>query len=42
VICGTDKIRKQIENRVLLAEIEADWQNDLLIFKELREQFLLY
>ncbi len=42
VVSGTNKIRKQIGAGVSLAEIEAEWQRDLLIFKELREQFLLY
>jgi uncharacterized protein YbbC (DUF1343 family) len=42
VVSGTDKIRKQIEGGVALSDIETDWQHDLLIFKELREQFLLY
>ncbi|MEP6788188.1 MAG: DUF1343 domain-containing protein [Acidobacteriota bacterium] len=42
VVSGTDKIRKQIEDGTTISEIESDWQNDLSIFKELREQFLRY
>lgn len=42
VVSGTDKIRKQIESRESLDAIQADWQNELLVFKERREQFLLY
>ncbi len=42
VICGTDKIRKQIEAGVALNEIEADWTAELHAFKQLREKYLLY
>ena len=42
VICGTDKIRKQIEGGVALNEIESDWATELHAFKKLREKYLLY
>ena len=42
VVCGTDKIRKQIESGVSLAEIEADWADGLANFEEIRKPFLLY
>ena len=42
VVCGTDKIRKQIEGGVSLAEIEADWAEGLAAFGEVRKPFLLY
>lgn len=42
VICGTDKIRKQIENGVALDEIEDAWQPELEQFREARAKYLLY
>ena len=42
VVSGTDKIRKQIEGGVSLAEIEADWQDALSKFKNIRQNSLLY
>lgn len=42
IVCGTDKIRKQIEGGVALNEIEADWTEGLAEFKELRKPFLIY
>jgi uncharacterized protein YbbC (DUF1343 family) len=42
IVCGTDKIRKQIESGVSLNEIEADWATGLSEFKELRKSFLIY
>ena len=42
VVCGTDKIRKQIEGGVSLAEIEADWADGLRAFGEARAPYLLY
>ena len=42
VVCGTDKIRKQIERGVALNEIEADWAEDLAAFAEARKPYLLY
>jgi len=42
VVCGTDKIRKQIENGVELAEIEDSWDAGLKAFRKNRDQYLLY
>lgn len=42
VVCGTDKIRKQIESGVALNEIETDWAEGLADFKEIRTPYLLY
>lgn len=42
IVCGTDKIRKQIESGVSLNEIKADWATGLSEFKELRKSFLIY
>ena len=42
VVSGTDKIRKQIENGVSLAEIESDWTEGLAAFGEARKPYLLY
>ena len=42
VICGTDKIRKAIENGTSLSEIEAAWQPALDEFREARKKYLLY
>ena len=42
VVCGTDKLRKQIEGGVSLAQIEADWSGGLSAFREARKPYLLY
>ncbi len=42
VVCGTDKIRKQIESGEAIAEIEGDWKGPLEDFKAERGRFLLY
>lgn len=42
VVCGTDKIRKQIENCVALKEIESDWADGLEEFMADRRPYLLY
>ncbi|MGH9949745.1 MAG: exo-beta-N-acetylmuramidase NamZ family protein [Pyrinomonadaceae bacterium] len=42
VVCGTDKIRKQIESGISLKEIEADWAVGLKQFSEARTPYLLY
>jgi uncharacterized protein YbbC (DUF1343 family) len=42
VICGTDKIRKQIENGVSLKEIEEAWVEGLKAFDDVRKEALLY
>ena len=42
VVCGTDKIRKQIESGVSLTKIEADWATGLKEFRCLRQPYILY
>ena len=42
VVCGTDRIRKQIENGVSLREIRRNWDEGLAGFKEARLRYLLY
>ena len=42
VVCGTDKIRMQIESGASLEEIEADWSATLETFKKTRDEYLLY
>jgi uncharacterized protein YbbC (DUF1343 family) len=42
VVCGTDKIRKQIESGVSLAEISKGWVEGLANFKNIRKPFLIY
>jgi uncharacterized protein YbbC (DUF1343 family) len=42
VVCGTDKIRKQIENQAKLQEITEDWESGLTEFNKIRKDFLLY
>ena len=42
VVCGTDKIRKQIERGITLSEIEDSWGSGLQNFIEIRQPFLLY
>lgn len=42
VICGTDQIRKALENQTSLEEIVEAWQPDLSAFIERRKSVLLY
>ena len=42
VVCGTDKIRKAIENGAALGEIESSWSAGLGNFAEARKPYLLY
>jgi uncharacterized protein YbbC (DUF1343 family) len=42
VVCGTDKIRKQIEAGADLDEIIADWQSGLAEFEKIRGHYLIY
>ncbi len=42
VVCGTDKIRKQIESGVALREIESSWAEGLEQFARDRAAYLLY
>lgn len=42
VVCGTDKIRRAIENRSSLKDIEDSWAEGLKEFDEIRKSSLLY
>lgn len=42
VICGTDKVRKQVENGIAHRGIEASWKDELKAFTEHRSAYLLY
>jgi uncharacterized protein YbbC (DUF1343 family) len=42
VVCGTDKIRKQIEADASLEEVEDSWAEGLKSFAEVRKSYLLY
>ncbi|MCV6023114.1 DUF1343 domain-containing protein, partial [Escherichia coli] len=42
VVCGSDRIRKQIEAGVPLSEITAEWEIGLKRFAEDRKPYLLY
>ena len=42
LLCGTDRIRRQIERGLPLRQIEASWQDQLARFKNARRKFLLY
>jgi uncharacterized protein YbbC (DUF1343 family) len=42
VVCGTDKIRKHIEEGDSLKKIEESWTNELDGFREARTPFLIY
>jgi uncharacterized protein YbbC (DUF1343 family) len=42
VVCGTDKIRKQIESGVSLEEIGNGWKDGLAAFNAARSSYLLY
>ena len=42
LLCGTDSIRKMMEDGAELAEIEASWKRDEREFAELRGEYLLY
>ena len=42
VVCGTDKIRKQIESSVALNEMELGWSDNITVFRRIRTKFLLY
>jgi len=42
LLCGTDKIRKQIEAGRPLHAIESSWKRELAAFRRLRQRFLLY
>ena len=42
LLCGTDKIRRQIEARRSLKRIESSWRSELRQFKNIRARYLLY
>jgi uncharacterized protein YbbC (DUF1343 family) len=42
LLCGTDRIRRQIEANRPLREIEASWQSALAVFSRSRRKHLLY
>jgi uncharacterized protein YbbC (DUF1343 family) len=42
VVCGTDKIRKAIENGLSPREIESSWTDELKTFNEIRKRYLIY
>ncbi|HMJ08956.1 MAG TPA: hypothetical protein VK468_08125, partial [Pyrinomonadaceae bacterium] len=42
VVCGTEKIRKSIEDRVSLNEVEESWAEGLNVFAAARKHYLLY
>ena len=41
-LAGTDKLQQQIESGMTAAEIKATWQDGLNLYKEAREQYLMY
>lgn len=42
ILCGTDRIRRQIESGASLDEMEGSWAEDLEAFGKVREKYLLY
>ena len=42
IICGTDRIRQQIEEKVPQQEIESGWAEGRQRFETRRKEFLLY
>jgi uncharacterized protein YbbC (DUF1343 family) len=42
ILCGSDRVRRQIERGIPLRRIEAAWRAELAAFKRARRQFLLY
>ncbi len=42
ILCGSDRVRRQIERGIPLRRIEASWRAKLLAFKRARRKFLLY
>lgn len=42
ILCGTSRIREQIEAGKSLGEMEKAWQGDLARFRKLRQKYLLY
>lgn len=42
ILCGSDRVRRQIERGIPLRQIETSWRAKLLAFKRARRKFLLY
>jgi len=42
ILCGSDRVRRQIERGAPLRRIEASWHAGLAAFKNARRKFLLY
>lgn len=42
LLAGTDKLRKQLEQKIPLSDIKKTWEDDLNNYKELRKKYLLY
>lgn len=42
VVCGTDKLRKEIEQGSSMEQMTASWDREIREFEEIREQYLLY
>jgi uncharacterized protein YbbC (DUF1343 family) len=42
LLCGTDVILNQLEAGASASDIRTSWQEDLILFKEKRKQYLLY
>jgi uncharacterized protein YbbC (DUF1343 family) len=41
-LAGSPKLKVQIEQGLTFEEIKVTWQNDLVIFKKVREKYLIY
>ena len=42
LLSGTDQLKKQLESGIPEEEIYKSWQQDLIDFKKIRMQYLLY
>jgi len=42
ILCGTDRIRRQIETGDSLSSIESSWVEETESFRDVRQEFLLY
>lgn len=42
ILCGTDRVRKQLETGANVDDLEQLWDSDLKRFAEVRQQYLLY
>jgi uncharacterized protein YbbC (DUF1343 family) len=41
-LAGTTKLKEQIEQGITFEEIKATWKKDLMVFKKVREKYLIY